>query len=101
MSYLGNSPGVSSQRTTSSYTATSGQTTFTATGGYQLGYVDVYLNGTKLVASTDYTASNGTTIVLVSGANVGDSVDVVSYQPRGLSDGYTKSQANRLNWLNN
>lgn len=93
MAYLGNSPGVASQRVVTSFTATSGQTTFTPQGGYTLGYVDVYLNGVKLVLGDDYTASNGTTVVLVSGASVGDSVEVVAFIPRGLSDGYTKPEA--------
>jgi len=93
MSYLGNSPGVSSQRNTTTITATAGQTTFTTTSGYQLGYIDVFLNGTKLVSGDDFTASNGTSITLALAANVGDAVELVSYQPRGLSDGYTKSEA--------
>ncbi len=93
MSYLGNSPGVASQRNTTTITATAGQTTFTTTSGYQLGYIDVFLNGTKLVSGDDFTASNGTSIILVSGANVGDSIELVSYTPRGLSDGYTKLEA--------
>ena len=93
MAYLGNSPGVASQRVVTSFTATSGQTTFIPQGGYTLGYVDVYLNGVKLVLGDDYTASNGTIVVLVSGASVGDSVEVVAFIPRGLSDGYTKLEA--------
>jgi hypothetical protein len=93
MSYLGNSPGVSSQRNTTTITATAGQTTFTTTSGYQLGYIDVFLNGTKLVSGDDFTASNGTSITLALAANVGDAVELVSYTPRGLSDGYTKPEA--------
>lgn len=93
MAYLGNSPGVASQRVVTSFTATSDQATFTPQGGYTLGYVDVYLNGVKLVLGDDYIASNGTTVVLVSGASVGDSVEVVAFIPRGLSDGYTKLEA--------
>jgi hypothetical protein len=37
-----------------------GQTVFAAT--YDAGYVDVYLNGVKLLAGTDFTATNGTSI---------------------------------------
>ena len=93
MAYLGNSPGVASQRVVTSTTATSNQTTFSVTGGYTLGYIDVYLNGVKLVSGTDYVASNGTTVVLVSGVQAGDAVELVAYTPRGLSDGYTKTEA--------
>ncbi len=59
------------------YTATAGQTTFSAT--YDVGFVDVYLNGVKLIVSTDFTATNGTSIVLTSGAALNDTVDIVGY----------------------
>jgi len=70
----------STTRTLTTITATSGQTTFTASGGYTVGYVDVYQNGIKLVVSDDFTATNGTTVVLTQGANVGDTVEIVAYQ---------------------
>lgn len=94
MAYIGNSPGVASQRVTSTFTATAGQTTFTPISGYTLGYCDVYYNGVKLVDGDDYTASNGVTVVLTNAAAVGDSVEIVTHFPRGLSDGYTQSEAN-------
>ena len=59
------------------YTATAGQTTFSAT--YDAGYVDVYLNGVKLIAGTDFTATDGTSVVLASGAALNDTVDIVAY----------------------
>jgi hypothetical protein len=93
MAYIGNTPGVSSQRLVTSFTATAAQTTFTPTNGYVVGYVDVYFNGVKLIVGDDYTASNGVTVVLTSPAAAGDSVELVAYLPRGLSDGYTKSEA--------
>jgi len=96
MAYLGNSPGVASQRIVTTFTATAGQTTFTPSSGYALGYCDVFLNGVKLVNGDDYTAANGTTVVLASGASAGDSVEVVAFIPRGLSDGYTKAEADTL-----
>ena len=58
------------------YTATAGQTTFAAV--YDTGYVDVYLNGVKL-APTDFTATNGSTIVLTTGAALNDTVGIVGY----------------------
>lgn len=93
MAYIGNDPFLSSQRQVTDFTATSGQDTFTPTGGYQLGYVDVYQNGILLVSGTDYTASNGTDVVLTDPATAGDSVKLVTYVPRGLTDGYTKLEA--------
>ena len=61
------------------YTATAGQTTFSgsddANGNsltYDVGggtaFADIYLNGVKLDASDDFTATNGTSIVLGSAA---------------------------------
>tara|TARA_R100000231_G_scaffold1314_1_gene2225 strand:+ start:5360 stop:7468 length:2109 start_codon:yes stop_codon:yes gene_type:complete len=59
------------------YTATANQTSFGAT--YDAGFVDVYLNGVKLIAGTDFTATNGSTVVLAAGAAAGDTVDIVAY----------------------
>jgi hypothetical protein len=73
------------------YTATSGQTVFAAT--YDAGYVDVYLNGVKLLAGTDFTATNGTSIQLASGAANNDIVDIVAYGTFVLADHYSKSQS--------
>jgi hypothetical protein len=58
------------------FTATASQTTFTVT--YVVGLVEVYRNGVKL-AIADYTASNGTTIVLATPANAGDVIEVVAF----------------------
>ena len=51
------------------YTATASQTTFAAT--YDSGFVDVYLNGVKLIDGTDFTATDGSNVVLSSGAAAG------------------------------
>lgn len=59
------------------FTATASQTTFAVT--YTVGFVDVYLNGIKLLLNTDYTANNGTSIVLSSGANTGDNVEIIAF----------------------
>ncbi len=93
MSYIGNSPGVASQRVETAFTATSNQTAFTPSSGYTLGYCDVYQNGVKLVNGDDYTASDGVTVTLATGAASGDSIVIVASFPRGLSDGYLKSEA--------
>jgi hypothetical protein len=58
------------------FVATAAQTTFTVT--YTVGLVEVYRNGAKL-GIADYTASNGTTIVLATGANAGDLIEVVAF----------------------
>ncbi|WMM95607.1 hypothetical protein CRP143_gp42 [Roseobacter phage CRP-143] len=75
MAYIGNNLDSDIQVNKYEYTATAGQTTFACT--YDRA-VDVYLNGVKL-DSSDFTATNGTAIVLASGANVGDIVDINAY----------------------
>ena len=72
--------GFSHSRTDTSFTATAGQTTFSLT--YTVGYIDVYLNGGRL-SSDEYTASNGSSVVLDAGASVGDIVDVTTYTSSG------------------
>jgi len=58
-----------------SYTATAGQTTFAA--NYNVNYVQVYLNGI-LLNGADYTATNGTTVVLGVAAALNDIVEIVA-----------------------
>ena len=58
-------------------TATAGQTTFTPSS-YTPGFVDVYRNGVKLNNSS-YTATNGSTVVLGTAANAGDSIVVIGF----------------------
>jgi hypothetical protein len=68
------------------YVATANQTTFTISGGYTPGLTDVYRNGVKLDNSTDFTATNGTTIVLTNGASVNDVIEVYRYQTAFLAN---------------
>jgi hypothetical protein len=46
---------------------------------YTVGHCDVYLNGSKL-DSTEYTATNGTSITLTTGASVGDVIEIVGFE---------------------
>jgi hypothetical protein len=68
------------------YVATANQTTFTISGGYTPGLTDVYRNGVKLDNTTDFTATNGTTIVLTNGASVNDVIEVYRYQTAFLAN---------------
>ena len=74
------------------YTATSGQTTFNAT--YDVGFVDVYLNGSRLVPNTDFTATNGSQVVLTTGATTGDNIGIIAYGAFSVADVYTQAQSN-------
>jgi len=77
----------SGMRNISSFVATAAQTTFTISGGYTAGLVDVYVNGARL-SNADFTATNGTTVVLSTGLVANDVVDIINYVA-GLTSGIT------------
>ena len=74
------------------YTATSGQTTFSgaddnaATLSYTAQNLIVTLNGIVLEDGTDYTATNGTSVVLTTGAATGDELNVVAFKSFTTAD---------------
>jgi len=68
---------VTTSSTRQTYTATASQTTFSIT--YNVGSIDVYRNGVKQINGTDFTATNGTSVVFASGLPAGDIVDMVAY----------------------
>jgi hypothetical protein len=79
-----------SSRTEFVFTATSGQTTFatddTSTAlSYSVGKIDVYKQGLKLKPA-DFTATNGTSVVLGSGASADDIIIVVAYGTFQVAD---------------
>ena len=80
------------------YIATAGQTTFTgadinsATLGYTAGNIIVTYGGADL-AYSDYTATDGTSVVLADGAVAGKIVRIVSLQAFEVADTYTKAVA--------
>ena len=71
-------------RTAGIATATDGQTSFSFT--YNAGFLDVYVNGVKL-APTEFTATNGSTVVLAHGAFAGDQVQFVSFNTTASGGG--------------
>ena len=75
--YLGAIPVPQATQHRESFTATSGQTSF-STAGYTPLFLDVYLNGSHL-SPADFTATNGSDVVLASGASTGDVCDIISY----------------------
>jgi len=62
--YIGRNPGdgrtIINRQT--SHVTTGVQTSFTMTAGYDIGFLDVYLNGIKQTETLDYTAADGSTI---------------------------------------
>jgi hypothetical protein len=77
--------------TTYNFTATNNQTTFSgsddnsATFGYTAGSLIVTVNGIVYEDGTDYTATNGTSVVFTSGLETDDEVNVVAFTVRDLT----------------
>tara|TARA_Y100001937_G_scaffold5686_1_gene7557 strand:+ start:1565 stop:2077 length:513 start_codon:yes stop_codon:yes gene_type:complete len=85
--YIGRAPGDSSVVVSRQIFNLTGSTTnFTFASGYTPGYLDLYLNGTRLIEGQDYTASDGATIVLMSAGINGDVVEGVAYKAFNLGD---------------
>ena len=57
---------------TISITATAGQTLFQPSGGYRINQIAVFRNGTRLVDGQDFTARDGASVTLLSGATLND-----------------------------
>jgi hypothetical protein len=79
------------------FTATAGQDTFSI--NYTVGAIDVYFNGIRLTEGTDYTATNGTSIVLTDPAAAGDIIDLVALSAVNtyINDNiYTKTETDSL-----
>lgn len=77
-------------RSTFAYTATDLQTTFAY--AYTAGFLDVYVNGVKLKGDgvtdvSEYTAVNGTQVVLTEPAFSGDFIELVAYNPASVAAG--------------
>ena len=80
-----------------SYTDSS-TTTFPCT--YDAGFVDIYLNGVKLVVGTDVTATSGTNVVLASAAATGDNICIVGYGTFNLAS-FSVGEANDVDLTGN
>jgi len=87
----GSSSGITSTFTAYEYTATANQTTFSGSDNYSntLAYntgtppkVQVFMNGILLDegSSQDYTGTNGTSVVLTTGADAGDLIQIHAYK---------------------
>jgi hypothetical protein len=72
------------------YTATAGQTVFAV--AYAAPFVDVWLNGVKLVSGVDFTALNGTSVTLTVGAALNDTVDIIAYGVFTIANTYTQAE---------
>ena len=79
--YIGRAPGDSSVTVARQvFSPTGVQTDFTFASGYVPGYLDVYLNGAKLIVAQDFTATDGSVVGLTSFAQSGDVVEAVAFK---------------------
>ena len=87
--YIGRAPGDSSVVVSRQIFNLTGSTTnFTFASGYTPGYLDLYLNGTRLIEGPDYAATDGSTISLISAAQNGDVLEGVAYKAFNLGDAH-------------
>ena len=85
--YIGRAPADSSVVVSRQiFTASAAQTNFTFSSGYTPGYIDLYLKGVRLLEGTDYVATDGTTITLLSGATLNDVLEGVAYKAFNLTN---------------
>ena len=96
MPYIGRGPELG-VRSRFIYTATANQTSFSGNddAGISLAYtdtlyMDVYQNGVLLVPATDYAATTGTSVVLVQGASVDDTVELLVFDIFSVADSVSK-----------
>ncbi len=68
------------------FTATSGQKTFVVTGKYDVGFIQVYLNGIKLLEGEDYTANDSSSIILDDPCETNDKLEVVVFKAFNVSN---------------
>ena len=106
--YIGRAPGDSSVVVARQiFNPTSSTTNFTFSAGYTVGYLDLYLNGTRLIEGQDFTASDTSTIILLSAAINGDVLEAVAYKAFNLandkvgiqSSGVLIGNASQLNFV--
>jgi hypothetical protein len=93
MAYIGQSLTEGTRRVYT-YVATASQTTFNAV--YGVGAVDVYQNGVLLQPS-DYTATDGTSVVLDTGAALDDEITIVCHNTFSVADTVSASQGGTFN----
>ena len=86
--YIGNDPAGSATKIARQTYTTSGAATtdFTFTSGYDVGYLDLYIDGVRQTKGTNFTASDGSTFrVLNGGVGTGSTVEAIAYKTFNLA----------------
>lgn len=73
------------------FTAAQGDTTYTIAGGYDVGFIDVYVNGARMLNGTDVTVSSGTQIVFAQPLMVNDIVDIIAFGAFSVANTYDQA----------
>ena len=80
---------------TISVTATADQTLFTVTGGYRINQLAVFRNGVRLVDGSDYTARDGSTVTLLTAANLNDTLEFQIFDDFRVADAIQANASNQ------
>ena len=70
---------------------TSSTSTFVFNSGYDVGYLDVYINGSKLINALDYQATDTQNVILTTPAENGDVVEFIAYKAFNLTQVITET----------
>ena len=69
-----------------SATATADQTLYTVTGGYRINQLAVFRNGVRLVDGSDFTARDGSSVTLLTAANLNDTIEFQIFDDFRVAD---------------
>ncbi len=90
--YIGRAPSDSSVTVArQTFQPTSDTSTFVFTSGYDVGYLDVYVNGAKLINAIDYQATDGQNITITEPVTSSEVVEFVAYKAFNISNVITTS----------
>ena len=106
--YVGNQPGSTPVIVAMQIdTATGPVGIITFNSGYTPGYLDVFINGVKLVDAQDYSAADGRTVNIIANAVAGDTIEMIAYKafnlstsPVGITSAGTTIKADSVTTLN-
>ena len=76
-----------------SATATADQTLFTVTGGYRINQLAVFRNGVRLASGSDFTATDGASVTLITAANAGDTLEFHIFDDFRVADAIQSAAA--------
>lgn len=76
-----------------SVTATADQTLFTVTGGYRINQLAVFRNGVRLVDGSDFTARDGSSVTLLTAANLNDTLEFQVFDDFRVADAIVTAES--------